>query len=215
MGCIKLYHGSKSGIRGDIHPISRDKCDFGRGFYMGTEKEQPLTLICNYADSKFYQLEFNLSGLNVLDTDVGLDWALLIAYNRGKMENIKGTALYRKYKNMTEGYDVIIGAIANDRMFVVLDQFFSGGITDSALVHSLSALSLGKQYVAITDKACDQIKILEETCLTEVQRNELKIKSRSEREEGIRLAEQICRKYRREGRFFDEIIAGGDNGLCS
>ena len=28
-----LYHGSKSGIKGDIAPKSRDACDFGQGFY--------------------------------------------------------------------------------------------------------------------------------------------------------------------------------------
>ena len=45
---IRLFHGSKSGIKGKISPISRSLCDFGQGFYMGTEKEQPMTLICNY-----------------------------------------------------------------------------------------------------------------------------------------------------------------------
>ncbi|MCI8597874.1 MAG: DUF3990 domain-containing protein [Lachnospiraceae bacterium] len=34
---LTLYHGSKSGIRGAISPISRERCDFGRGFYMGTD----------------------------------------------------------------------------------------------------------------------------------------------------------------------------------
>lgn len=49
---------------------------------------------------------------------------------------------------------MIIGYIANDRMFVVLDRFFNGEITDLALINSLSALKLGKQYVALTEKAC-------------------------------------------------------------
>lgn len=35
-GRMLLYHGSKSGLVGDIAPISRKKCDFGKGFYMGT-----------------------------------------------------------------------------------------------------------------------------------------------------------------------------------
>lgn len=34
---MRLYHGSKSGLTGTIAPVSRDVCDFGRGFYMGTE----------------------------------------------------------------------------------------------------------------------------------------------------------------------------------
>lgn len=35
-----LYHGSKSGIKGDIAPNSRDACDFGQGFYMGDLLDQ-------------------------------------------------------------------------------------------------------------------------------------------------------------------------------
>ena len=33
---VLLYHGSKYGITGKIRPISRDKCDFSKAFYMGT-----------------------------------------------------------------------------------------------------------------------------------------------------------------------------------
>ena len=45
---VLLYHGSKSGITGAIAPNSRPQCDFGKGFYMGTEASQALTLICYY-----------------------------------------------------------------------------------------------------------------------------------------------------------------------
>lgn len=81
---VTLYHGSKSGLHGPIAPNSRDRCDFGRGFYMGTERMQPLTLICNYPEGRLYTLQVDLSGLKILDVEVGLDWALLIAFNRGK-----------------------------------------------------------------------------------------------------------------------------------
>ena len=51
---LTLYHGLKSGIDGAIAPMSRDRCDFGKGFYMGDEKSQPLTLICNYSNATCY-----------------------------------------------------------------------------------------------------------------------------------------------------------------
>ena len=41
-----FYHGSKKGIVGIIAPLSRVECDFGQGFYMGSDPLQPLTLIC-------------------------------------------------------------------------------------------------------------------------------------------------------------------------
>lgn len=207
---VTLYHGSKSGIRGAIAPASRERCDFGKGFYMGTERTQPLTLICNYPNSRLYTLRVDLSGLKILDVEVGLDWALLVAYNRGKMETVKHSPIYNRFADLSKGCDMIIGYIANDRMFVVLDRFFNGEITDIALINSLSALKLGKQYAALTEKACQKIEILDEQELTADDRDKLKQASEANRSKGISMADEICRKYRREGRFFDEILKAGE-----
>lgn len=207
---VTLYHGSKSGIRGAIAPISRERCDFGKGFYMGTDRTQPLTLICNYPKAKIYTLSIDLSNLKILDIEVGLDWALFVAYNRGKMEYVKNSPIYNRFANLAKACDMIIGYIANDRMFVVLDRFFNGEITDLALVNSLSALKLGKQYAALTEKACEKIKILDEQELSEDDRVKLKQEGEANRSKGIAMADEICRKYRREGRFFDEILKAGE-----
>lgn len=206
---VTLYHGSKSGIRGAIAPISREACDFGKGFYMGTDRNQPLTLICNHPNAKIYTLSVELSELKILNVEVGIDWALLVAYNRGKMEPVKNSSIYNRFANLSEDYDMIVGYIANDRMFVVLDRFFNGEITDLALINSLSALKLGKQYAALTEKACQKIKILDVHELSENDRDKLKKESEANRSKGIEMANEICLKYRREGRFFDEIIKDG------
>ena len=205
---LVLYHGSKKGIVGDIAPISRDECDFGSGFYMGTNTLQPLTLVCNEDKPKFYTVELDLTGLKVLTVEIGMDWAMLIAYYRKEMESAKGTAIYEKYAHMADGYDVIIGYIANDRMYTELSRFFNKTLTDVALIHCLSALDLGKQYVAISEKACKQIKILKEEPLSQLELSLLKDMSAERRKEGIALAEEIEVKYRREGKFFDEILKG-------
>lgn len=206
---VTLYHGSKSGIRGAIAPISRESCDFGKGFYMGTDRNQPLTLICNYPNAKIYTLSVELSELKIFSVEVGIDWALLVAYNRGKMESVKDSSIYNQFANLSKDYDMIVGYIANDRMFVVLDRFFNGEITDLALINSLSALKLGKQYAALTEKACKKIKILDEHELSENDRDKLKKESEINRSKGIEMANEICLKYRREGRFFDEILKDG------
>ena len=207
-GSVILYHGSKSGIKGGIKPISREYCDFGKGFYMGTDKMQSLTLICNFPNAKLYTLKVDLTGLSILEVEVGIDWALLIAYHRGKMEMVKDSKIYSKYADMADGCDMIFGYIADDRMFVVLDRFFAGEITDVALIGSLSALNPGKQYAALTHKACRQIEIVEEHTFNNDEREVLRIDSEMYRREGIRQAEEICRKHRRDGRFFDEILEG-------
>ena len=205
-GRTLLYHGSKLGIVGDIAPKSREMCDFGKGFYMGTEPGQPLTLICDFEKSKFYIVSIDTRELNSVEIKADLDWAMLVAYHRGRMEQIKGTEFYGKYSQLDAGKDLVIGSIANDRMFYVLDNFFTGVITDMALVNSLSALKLGKQYVATTEKACAAVRIEKELPISMMERRFLQDESEANRQKGIHLANEICKNYRREGKFFDEIL---------
>ena len=203
-----LYHASRFGISGNIQPISRSRCDFGKGFYMGTDPIQPLTLVCNEKNPVFYTLDFDTENLSVLDVEMGIDWAMLIAYYRGYMDDKTGSVVYEKYAHMADGCDVIVGYIANDRMYQVLTDFFERRITDTALIGSLSALKLGRQYVAITQKACDQIRIIKERPLQKLDLMILKDRSKIRRREGIELADRIVTEHRRDGRYFDEIVRG-------
>ena len=203
---IVLYHGSKSGIEGAIAPGSRARCDFGKGFYMGTDPIQPLTLICDYEKAKFYVVSVSLDGLCKLDIAADLEWAMVVAFNRGKMDSIKGTILYEKYRKLCLDKDFIIGSIANDRMFYVLDNFFQGNITDLALIKSLSALQLGRQYVAVSQAGCDAVKIEKEIFISYLEKKFLQDISEENRAKGVSVANDICKNYRREGLFFDEIL---------
>ena len=205
-GRILLYHGSKAGIDGAIEPKSRSQCDFGKGFYMGTEPSQALTLICDYERSKFYIVSVNTKELTHIEVPTDINWAMLVAYHRGRMEKISGTELYNKYRDIAANKDLVIGNIANDRMFFVIDNFFMGNITDSALVNSLSALKLGKQYVAVSQKGCDAVRVEAEVSLSYLERAFVQKVAEDNRAKGISLANDICKNYRREGLFFDEIL---------
>ena len=175
-------------------------------YYMGTEPSQALTLICDYESARLYVVSVAMDELNVLDVPADLEWAMLVAYHRKRMETIKGTNFYNKYKAMTEENDLVIGSIANDRMFHVIDSFFHGNLTDAALVNSLSALELGKQYVAVTQKGCNAVRIEKEIAISYLEKLFMQEVSEANRVKGVSLAEDICRNYRREGLFFDEIL---------
>ena len=211
-GRMLLYHGSKAGIEGLIEPKSRKQCDFGKGFYMGTEPSQALTLICDYEKSKFYIISIGTDELAHMEVPADIDWAMLVAYHRGRMEKINGTPFYNRYRDMTANIDLVVGNIANDRMFFVIDNFFVGNVTDAALVNCLSALQLGKQYVVVSQKGCDAVRIEAEVDLSYLERLFMKDVAEENRARGISLANDICKKYRREGMFFDEILEDSKNG---
>ena len=69
-------------------------------------------------------------------------------------------------------------------------------------------LDLGKQYVAVTQKACDQVKVIEERELHLLECLSLRDKSQMRRDEGTNLANEVVKQYRREGMFFDELLGG-------
>lgn len=192
---IRLYHGSKKGIRGNIRPdTSRGECDFGCGFYTGDKPYQPRGLIAAWPGHRFYVLDCNLAGLNVKkfgeDYVEQMDWALFIAYNRD--------------------YDVIAGLIANDKMYQIIDEFFNMNVCDRGFLEALTRVKLGSQYVFKTVKACSDkhIKIVDEKKLSDA---ELKTAVAQEKNRKIQTADivpQIKVKYRhaRDVKYFDEIL---------
>lgn len=211
---IVLYHASRSGIKGPIEPKSRSVCDFGKGFYMGTLAHQPLTMIFSSDKDRaekavVYTIELDLKNLRTIFIPVGIEWALLIAYSRTKMKEYVGSELYEKYSKMLDGYDVAVGKIADDKIFTSLDLFFDKTITDKVVVECLSALPLGDQYVALTEKACRQIKILEQRGFSELERLCIYDVSEQNRRHGREMANKISKNHRREGIFFDEIMERG------
>lgn len=144
--------------------------------------------------------------MEVLNVPADLDLAMIVAYHRGRMDKIKGTLFYDKYENMVKDKDLVVGSIADDRIFYVIDNFFLGNITDAALINSLSALELGKQYLAVSDVACQHVKIECEIEISYLERLALKDAAEANRAKGISIANEICREYRREGLFFDELL---------
>lgn len=56
---------------------------------MGTDPGQALTLICDYEKSKFYIVSVSSDNLAQIEVLADIDWAMLVAYHRGKMEKNK------------------------------------------------------------------------------------------------------------------------------
>lgn len=210
---MKLYHGSKSGIEGDILPISRTACDFGKGFYMGDLPEQPKGLIATYEKNMFYELECNLDGLRIKkfgnSYEEQIDWALFIAYNRQSLDE-KYAFLHERYAVYNREYDMIVGLIADDKMTQALQRFFNGELCDKALLEALQKVKLGKQYVAKTKEACDKahITIVDDHPLTSDEKKSVLVSSRNRNDTLENMFEQLKVRYRRavDVKYFDEII---------
>ena len=208
MNKVILYHGSRGGIDGAIQPKSRARCDFGVGFYMGTNPDQAKTLVSHDQAPYFYKLELDLTKLpedRILRLD-GMEWAYYVLYNRGRLDSVKKSALYKNCTKLASGKDIIVGPIADDAMNEVMTRFIHGEITDKAFLECIRGLDYGIQYVAKTEAACGCVTILEEKELYGKELDDAVLLSGIRRKEGKEIADAMQLKYRREGKYFDEIL---------
>ncbi len=203
-----LYHGSRGGIVGHIQPVSRIRCDFGQGFYMGTNPIQAKTLVANDQAPYFYKLELDIGKLQetrILELK-DMEWAYFVLYNRGKLECLKGTDFYKNYKYMSNEKDLIVGPIADDAMNEAMNRFVNNLITDKAFLESIKALDYGIQYVAKTEEACNCIRILEERELYGKELDDAIARTAENRKMGRSMAEKMQVQYLRQGNYFVEIL---------
>lgn len=204
---LRLYHGSKRGLVGDIKPKSRAICDFGQGFYLGTMRKQPRMLIAGYPDAKFYEVSINLKGLKVFRFKNDIEWSMFIAYNRGVLQpqtypELK--SLFAKFSYINSR-DAIIGLIADDRLYYVLDRFFDDALALEGLVECLKLLKLGQQVVLKTEKACLLSQVTSQCVLTDLECQKLIMERKQSLSQVESLVMSIHRKHLR-GTYFSQLL---------
>lgn len=207
MDDIFLYHGSREGIKGDIKPLSRERCDFGKGFYMTASKEHAKGFVAESADAVFYTLKFRLSEIpenKILVLD-GEDWVYAVLANRRKCLEFNELCLAKSWTDKLNRYDVIVGDMADDRMNMAFQQFADYGLTDVGLTACLRYVNYGKQYIAKTDFACSKIDIISEHRLSSREIDEIRQYFEERRTEDKNIVNLITKKYQRNGLYLNEI----------
>lgn len=204
---VLLFHGAKTEISGDISvEKSRQNNDFGKGFYCGESLEQSAMFVAGFPKSSLYMLDFDKSGYKELKLGVERDWMLMIAFFRRKLTAYEKHPLIREILERLNGVDYVVAPIADNRTFQIIDSFIEGEITDVQCRHCLSATNLGNQYVFLTQRAADQIKILRRCYLPSVEK-EAYISARSDDAQVSNDKVKIDRKqYRGQGQYIEEIL---------
>lgn len=198
-----LYHGSKNGITKLLCNGSRNDCDFGAAFYLTKILDSAISFIEGFNESLIYVYKLNIKGLKVVKFSTDYDWLLLICYFRKKMVE---TSHIKNILNKVKNSDLIIAPIADNKMFEIINQFLNGYISSGQALHALSASRLGLQYVLRTDKAINQLKIIDHLFVCSKEKEASKRNS-IERSNEIETKINFAKKeYRNEGFYIDEIL---------
>ena len=204
---VLLFHGAKTMIEGNLRLDCNKRInDFGNGFYCGESLEQSAMFVATHRNSSLYMLKFDPSNLVCREFSVNREWMLTIAYYRGRLDEYANTEIVKSLIKANEGIDYIVAPIADNRMFEIIDSFIDGEITDVQCQHCLSETNLGKQFVFVSQKALDNVTLLERCFLTESEK-ELYLSTRQESFKMNLDKVKLARKqYRNQGKYIEDIL---------
>lgn len=204
---ILLSHASKSEIVGDISiDKGRINNDFGKGFYCGDSYEKSVCFVCRYPESCVYLIDFDPSNLKSIKFEVNTEWMLAIAYFRGKLDNYKDSKLMKKILSPIQTADYVIAPIADNRMFQIIDTFIDGEITDEQCKHCLAATNLGMQYVFLSTKSIEHIKLLEKCFVSTSEKEYYQNEQLEFQKLGADKSKLARIQYRGKGKYIEEIL---------
>lgn len=148
---MRLYHGSTDIVAHPDVTKSRPNLDFGQGFYLTSYEEQAE----NWAKRKAflentvgfvneYELAENLSGLSILRfSDADADWVEFVCDCRRGGDRWKD-------------YDLIIGGVANDKVYYAVDMYFQGLWGIEQTLDALRFYKVNDQWCFVSQKTLDE-----------------------------------------------------------
>ena len=152
------YHGSDTIV--DIPKILESKrpLDFGGGFYVTTSETQARSWAIKVAyrnnnnhrcvNRYEFDLEKAKSELTVIHFEVADEkWLDFICANRSG--------------NSTGNYDIVIGPVADDRVYRVVVEYENGDVDKDTALKSLKVEALCDQILFHTEKALEYLKYID------------------------------------------------------
>ncbi len=120
---MRLYHASTSCIEKPDVLHSRDKLDFGKGFYLTAIWEQAVR----------YSERFTRRGkdafINEYELDEDTPGFIIKSFPSYDEEWLDYVACCRKGEKPQQTYDAVAGGVANDKVFNTVDLYFANVIT--------------------------------------------------------------------------------------
>ncbi len=153
-----LYHGSFTEVRKPDISYSRDTLDFGKGFYV-----TPI-----YEQAKKWSLRFKRKkGKSViswyeLDEKKLRHEARIKEFSRYSEEWLDYIITCRGGMN-TGQYDIIIGGVANDKVFDTIELFFDGLIDKNMAIQRLKYEKPNLQYCICSQEILDKYLIYQKS----------------------------------------------------
>jgi len=151
---MRLYHGScirvpEPGIARSAHML-----DFGVGFYTTSDKEQAI----RFTD-KFINLgKDRIVNIYEYDKTAAGGALSVMKYPSTDTEWLRCIVENRMGRGKDRDFDIVIGPVANDRVFDVIENFEIGVYSEEEAIKRFLAFRLTDQVVFKTEKSLAYLK---------------------------------------------------------
>jgi hypothetical protein len=138
---LTLYHGSHLTVEKPDISFSRDNVDFGEGFYTTPILEQAQNWARRFARSHGHAV----LSLYEIDEAALRDNARILEFQSYSDEWLDCIARCRNGERIGD-YDVVIGGVANDKVFNTLQLYFDGLVDRREAIKRLQYEKPNRQY---------------------------------------------------------------------
>jgi hypothetical protein len=130
--------------------------DFGTGFYTTTDKEQAIKFT-----GKFKNLSENRI-INIYEYDeiAATNTLSILKFSKANTEWLSYVVANRSGSGKDNDFDIVIGPVANDRVYNVVESFELGDYSEDEAINRLLTFRLTDQVVFKTEKALLYLKYL-------------------------------------------------------
>ena len=152
------YHGSDTIVDTPKILEPRRPLDFGGGFYVTTSREQASA----WAKKVAYRNNTNQKCINhyEFDLDKAKKEITLIEFESADVTWLDFICDNRSGKNTGE-YDIVIGPVADDRVYRVVVEYENGDLDKETALKNLKAESLCNQILFHTENSLEYIKYID------------------------------------------------------
>ena len=152
---MKLYHGSNIIIKNPNLECSNRARDFGKGFYLTSSLEQAKS----WANKKTLKLESGNPTVSIYEIDENdIEELKIKKFNNASEEWFDYVIKNRKNEMDNDDYDIVIGPIANDGTYEVINLYSRGILTKEQAILQLKSYKLKDQYTFKTNKSLNILK---------------------------------------------------------
>ena len=155
---MKLYHGSTVTVRKPSLRPGRKDADFGKGFYTTSNLEQAI----RWAHIKCDREKSNRAVVSVYEFDEGL-----LENQTWNIRHFTGADEPWLYfvadcrKSRPHDYDIVMGPVANDKVFTTVNLFESGVLDAQAAILQLKAYKTYDQLSFHTKRVITTLRFVE------------------------------------------------------